>query len=63
MTIKAECTACGQDCTNANATYNGDIYHVGCLPRRPRRDNRTQSEIEYDMLDRRNWVAQTLAGK
>lgn len=32
MTMKATCHACGQDCTHANATHNGDIYHVGCLP-------------------------------
>lgn len=32
MTINAECAACGGDCSNANATYNGNVYHVGCLP-------------------------------
>lgn len=32
MTIKATCAACGEDCTHANATRNGEVYHFGCLP-------------------------------
>lgn len=38
MTMRAECTGCGRDCSNANATYNGDIYCFGCLPVRKRRN-------------------------
>lgn len=37
--MKAECTACGGDCSNVNATHNGDIYHIGCLPK-PKRKSR-----------------------
>lgn len=36
MTIKAECAACGRDCTNANASHYGDIYCISCLPSRPK---------------------------
>lgn len=32
MTIRAECAACGRDCANANATYNGNVYCIGCMP-------------------------------
>jgi hypothetical protein len=30
--VKAICAACGRDCSNANATWNGGVYHVGCIP-------------------------------
>lgn len=51
MTIEAQCTACGEDCTRANATYHGDIYHVGCLPIPKWRDeNREASNAHFDSL-------------
>ena len=62
MTTKTECYGCGGDCSQAYGTHQGYPYHFGCLPTPKRKDSRTQSEIEYDMLERRNWVARTMGG-
>ena len=37
MTIPATCAACGQDCTDANVTYRGEVYHYSCVPLPPKR--------------------------
>ena len=43
--IRAECAACGEDCSHAYATYNGEPYHFGCLPVKPKKQ-RTVLEFE-----------------
>lgn len=35
MTLKAQCTACGGDCSQAYGTYRGAPYHFGCIPAKP----------------------------
>ena len=37
MTMRCECTGCGEDCSHAYATHNGYPYHFGCLPEKPKR--------------------------
>lgn len=32
MTMKVQCTGCGEDCSHAYATWRGDPYHYGCIP-------------------------------
>lgn len=41
MTMRCECTGCGEDCSHAYGTYMGDPYHFGCIPAgRLRRDRK-----------------------
>ena len=45
MTMRCECTGCGEDCSHAYGTHNGYPYHFGCLPVTPkRRDPRLSDE-------------------
>ncbi len=34
MSIKAECSGCGEDCSNSYCTFEGEPYHANCLPTR-----------------------------
>lgn len=37
MTMRCECTGCGEDCSHAYGTFNGDPYHFSCLPAKQHR--------------------------